>query len=148
VSCDLTRHCGWVFVLAACSGAPKQPDPPPPPPPIDAAIDAEPEPALTNLVTSSVVVEACPDAKKLASAQARKEIAELVGPCTRVPGGAAHFSATLMPSGAIQLGSPTGGNPDEGVVPTCVVQTARQLKHKLSLASPCRFDVKLNERSD
>ena len=138
---------GWVFALAACSGAPKQT--PPPPVVIDAGVDTVPDPERMNMVTSSVVVEACPDAKKLASAQARKEIAELVGPCTKVHGGAAHFSATLMPDGSIRLASPTGDDPaGEGMVPTCVVQNAKQLKHKLTLTAPCRFDVALNERSE
>ncbi len=139
---------GWILVLAACSGTPKPPPPKPPPPAIDAGVDAA-EPDRMSLVTSSVVVEACADAKKLASKQASKVIAELVGPCEKVPGGAAHFSATLMPDGSIQLGSPTGEDPEgEGLVPTCVVQSAKQLKHKLRLTSPCRFDVKLNERSE
>ncbi|HEY5935172.1 MAG TPA: hypothetical protein VIU61_11070 [Kofleriaceae bacterium] len=137
---------GWLLVVAACSGTPKQPDLRPAP--RDAAVDAEPEPDRLNLVSSSVVVEACPDARKLASKQASKEIAELVGPCTRVPGGAAHFSATLQPDGTIHLGSPTGSNPEDGVVPTCVVQHARQLKHKLALTKPCRFDVRLSERNE
>lgn len=136
---------GWLLVVAACSGAPRQPDPKPAP--SDAAVDAA-EPDRMDLVTSSVVVEACPDARKLATKQASKEIAELVGPCTRVPGGAAHFSATLLPDGSIHLGSPTGSKSEDGVVPTCVVQHARQLKHKLALAKPCRFDVRLSERSE
>jgi len=124
----------WLFVLAACSGSPKQAEP-------------SPEQAHLNLVTSSVVVEACPDSKKLSSKRASREIEELVGPCTRVPGGAAHFSATLMPGGRVELASPTG-DPDDGVVPTCVVQNAKQLKHKLALTNPCRFEVRLNERRE
>ena len=49
------------------------------------------------MVTSMVIVDACPDSKKLDSKLATREIDELVGPCKKVPGGAAHFSATLQP---------------------------------------------------
>jgi hypothetical protein len=100
----------------------------------------------TSFVTSSVVVGECPDEKKVDPKKARKEIDELVGSCTAIPGGAAHFSATLLPGGRIELGSPSG-DPTEGVVPTCVVQTAKQLKHRLKLKKPCRFDVELEQRS-
>jgi hypothetical protein len=81
----------------------------------------------------------------VSSVRAGKEIEELVGPCIRVPGGAAHFAATLMPGGRVELASPTG-DPGGGMVPTCAVQTARQLKHRIKLSAPCKFDVKLEER--
>lgn len=108
--------------------------------------DPPPENAI-NMVTSVVVVEACPEAKTINTAQATREIEELVGPCKEVPGGAAHFSATLMPQGRVELASPTG-DPDMGVVPTCIMQKANQLKHKLKLKHPCKFDVKLEQRGD
>ena len=92
-----------------------------------------------------VVVEACPDSKRLDSKKANREIEELVGPCKKVPGGEAHFSATLLPGGRVELGSPAG-NPEDGMVPTCVMQQARQLRHKLRLSKPCKFDVKLEQR--
>ncbi len=92
-----------------------------------------------------VIVEACPDSKLLDTKLANREIDELVGPCKKVPGGAAHFSATLLPGGRVELASPAG-DPTEGVVPTCLVQNARQLKHKLKLTKPCKFDVKLEQR--
>ena len=98
-----------------------------------------------SMVTSFVVIEACPDAKRMSSVQATKEIEELVGPCTKVPGGAAHFSATLLVDGRVELASPSG-DPAEGVVPTCLVQTQKQLRHRLKLGKPCRFDVKLEQR--
>ena len=98
------------------------------------------------MVTSSVIMDACPEAAKLNTKQASKEIAELVSPCTKIPGGAAHFSATLLPGGRVELGSPSG-NPDEGVVPTCLVKSQAQLKHRLKLQSACRFDVKLEEHT-
>lgn len=113
---------------------------PPPPPPIDAP-PAEP----ISLVTSMVIVEACPDSKRLDSKLANREIDELVGPCKKVPGGNAHFSATLLPGGRVELASPSG-DATEGVVPTCLLQNAAQLKHKLKLTKACKFDVKLEQR--
>ena len=98
-----------------------------------------------SLVTSMVVVEGCPDSKKLDTRLATREIEELVGPCKKVPGGAAHFAATLLPGGSIELASP-GGDPSEGIVPTCVVQSAAQIRHRLKLTSACKFDVKLEQR--
>lgn len=98
-----------------------------------------------SLVTSMVIVEACPDSKRLDSKLANREIDELVGPCKKVPGGAAHFAATLMPGGRVELASPSG-DPSEGVVPTCLVQNVAQLKHRLKLTKPCKFDVRLEQR--
>jgi hypothetical protein len=115
----------------------KQPRPVPP--------DVEPKGRESSMVTSFVVVNACPDSTKMSSKQAAKEIDELVGPCTTIPGGGAHFSAILQPDGRVELASPTG-DPAEGVVPTCVVQTASQLRHRVKLKFPCKFDVKLEER--
>jgi hypothetical protein len=99
-----------------------------------------------SMVTSAVVMDACPDAARINTKRASKEIEELVSPCTKVPGGAAHFSATLLPGGRVELGSPTG-DPAEGVVPTCLVQSQAQLKHRIKLRSACRFDVKLEEHT-
>ena len=98
-----------------------------------------------SMVTSAIVFDACPSSKQLNPKLAKKEIEELIGPCTTVPGGAAHFSATLLPGGRVELASPSG-DPAMGVVPTCLMQTQKQLKHRLRLAKPCKFDVKLEER--
>lgn len=98
-----------------------------------------------KMVTSFVMVEACPDSKRLDTRIATREIDEMVGPCKTVPGGAAHFSATLLPNGRVELGSPTG-DPEMGMVPTCMLSNAGQLKHKLRLTKPCKFDVKLEQR--
>ncbi|HEY5926657.1 MAG TPA: hypothetical protein VIV11_33450 [Kofleriaceae bacterium] len=92
-----------------------------------------------------VIVEACPDSSKLDTKLANREIDELVGPCKKVPGGNAHFSATLLPGGRVELASPKGDT-SEGIVPTCIVQSAQQLKHKLKLVRACKFDVKLEQR--
>jgi hypothetical protein len=139
---------GPAAVLVACltaigCGTPARPPPKPKPKP---APVAEPERPM-SMVTSAVIVDACPDWKRIDPARAGKEIEELVGPCSKVPGGAAHFSATLEPGGRVELASPSG-DPGAGTVPTCVVQTARQLKHRIRLRSPCKFDVKLEERRD
>lgn len=120
---------------------PKAAPPPPASPP-----PAEHKDSAISLVSSVVVVDACPDYKKLDSKSATREIDELVGPCKKVPGGAAHFSATLVPGGRVELAAPSGDDPSEGVVPTCLLQNINQLKHKLKLASACKFDVKLEGR--
>jgi hypothetical protein len=96
-------------------------------------------------VTSVVVIDACPDSKKFDSKAANREIEELVGPCKKVPGGAAHFAAILLPGGQVELASPSG-DVSEGVVPTCVLQQRKQLRHKLRLSKACKFDVKLEQR--
>jgi hypothetical protein len=131
-------------LLAGCwrSGGQQTPPPtplPPPPPPDAATTDP------ISLVTSMVIVEACPDSKQLDSNRANREIEELVGPCKKVPGGDAHFSATLLPGGRVELASPEG-DPSEGIVPTCLVQHGKQLRHKLKLARACKFDVRLEQR--
>jgi len=95
------------------------------------------------IVDATVVVEACPDAKSMNAKAAHTAIVKLVERCNKVPGGAAHFSATLMPGGRIKLASPSGDQA-EGVVPTCVL--SNQLTHRVLLKSECKFDVKLEER--
>jgi len=111
--------------------------------PPDAAVPDE----EIAMVTSFVMVDACPEAKLLDTKAATREIDELVGPCKKVPTGSAHFSATLLPGGRVELASPSG-EPTEGVVPTCLLQNAKQLKHKLRLKTACKFDVKLEQRGD
>lgn len=98
------------------------------------------------MVTSAIVVESCPDSKMLSSKQASKEIQELVGACTRVPGGEAQFSATMHPDGRIELAAPSN-DPSGGVVPTCVVQNAKQIRHRLKVKSACTVDVTLTEHN-
>ncbi len=95
------------------------------------------------LVSSEVVVDHCPEAKRMNARQAQASIQRLVEPCSKVPGGAAHFSATLLPGGRIELASPSG-DPAEGVVPTCVLQN--RLAHRMTLTTPCKLDVRLEER--
>lgn len=97
----------------------------------------------TSLVNATSVVSACPDSKRMNTRDGSNAINRLVEPCVAVPGGRAHFSATLLPGGKIELASPEG-NPADGVVPTCVLHSG--LRHKVQLRSPCTFDVKLEER--
>jgi hypothetical protein len=106
---------------------------------------APPPESTVAMVTSMVIVDACPESRKLDSKLATKEIDELVGPCKKVPGGAAHFSATLLPGGQVELAAPSGDT-SEGVVPTCLLQQQKQLRHKLKIKTPCKFDVRLEER--
>jgi len=68
----------------------------------------------------------------------------LVEPCSKVPGQAARFQATLVPGGRIEIASPSGDRAD-GIVPICVVKN--QLSHAVSLKQPCTFDVQLEERT-
>ena len=137
-----------VAAVAGCwsSSTPSTSQPPAPvdPKPSQGSA-ADDESSIQSLVTSMVVIDACPDSRRLDTKAANREIEELVGPCKKVPGGAAHFSATLMPGGAVELASP-GGDRSAGIVPTCVLQNARQLKHKLRLTKACKFEVKLEER--
>jgi hypothetical protein len=96
-----------------------------------------------SIVDATVVVDSCPDAKTMNSKAAHAAINKLVAPCSKVPGGAAHFSATLVPGGRIKLAAPSG-DPAEGVVPTCVL--SNQLTHRVLLKQACKLDVKLEER--
>ena len=124
---------GLMFVADGCGGSK-------PPPPADVPADSGPD---IGIVNSTVVIDSCPDAKTINQKNARAAIGNLVSPCSQVPGGAAHFSATLMPGGRIVLASPSGDTAD-GVVPTCVL--SKQLTHRVLLKKPCKFDVQLEER--
>ncbi len=132
VMCVLLAGC-WTGTPAKPPAEPARTSPPP---------DATP---AISMVTSFVVIEACPNAKTLDTKGATREIEALVGPCKTVPGNSAHFSVTLQPDGRVTLASPTG-DPAEGVVPTCVLETSAAFRHKVRVAKACRFDVKLEER--
>ena len=108
-----------------------------------AASSAQPALASVSLVNATVVVAECPDAKTMNNRAAQATIHRLVDPCAMVPGGKAHFAATLLPGGRIELAAPSG-DPAEGVVPTCVLR--HNLLHKVFLKKPCKFDVQLEER--
>ena len=118
--------------LTACGGQSRRSDCPPAVEPI-------------SMMTSMVIVEGCPDSKRIDTRLVTRELDELVGPCKKVPGGQAHFSATLLPGGHVELAGPDG-DPTEGVVPTCAVQNAGQLRHRIKLTYACKFDIKLEQR--
>lgn len=122
--------------LSACSGAQLEPVTD------DPVVDDVPK-SVTSLVNASSVVSACPDSKRMNARAANNAIQHLIEPCATVPGGKAHFSATLLPGGKIELTSPEGSAAD-GVVPICVLKGG--LHHKVKLMHPCTFDVQLEER--
>ncbi len=99
------------------------------------------------LVTSSIVVDQCPVSKQVNAKRASAEIEAMVSACKTIPGGKAHFSATLLPDGRVELASPEG-DPDTGIVPTCLLQSKASLRHRLRLSKPCKFDVQLEEQSN
>jgi hypothetical protein len=113
-------------------------------PPADpAAANGDVPRTVTSMVNASAVIGACPDARKMNAKAAALAINKLVEPCAQVPGGKAHFSATLEPGGKIELASPDG-KVAEGVVPTCAL--SHGLTHQVLLGKPCTFDVQLEER--
>lgn len=126
---------GWSLGLGACAGAKVEPA-------TEEATDDVPK-SVTSLVNASSVVAACPDSKRMNARAAANAIHHLIEPCATVPGGRAHFSATLLPGGKIELASPEGSTAD-GVVPTCVLRGG--LHHKVKLMNRCTFDVQLEER--
>jgi hypothetical protein len=122
------------LLLGACAGKPASD-------PADATGDLPR--TTTSMVNASAVVSACPDGRKMNAKAAADTINKLVEPCAQVPGGKAHFAATLLPGGKIELASPEGKVAD-GVVPTCVLRHG--LTHRVMLTKPCTFDVQLEER--
>jgi hypothetical protein len=107
--------------------------------PPETAVKPTAEPLVAQLLTS-FVVQACPDARKMNSRAAETALRQLISPCDKVPGGDAHFSATLMPGGRIELGS-SSGDANDGTVPICVLK--HTLTHPVALERPCTFDVRL-----
>ena len=137
---------GILAVVGACSRS--NPGPSAPTPSASASSSApEPELQPVVLVAASAVVTDCPDAKWMQTRVAQRAIQKLVDPCIAVPGGKAHFSARLRPGGRIELASPSG-DPDEGVVPTCVLKELQTLRHHVYLKHACVFDVTLEERPE
>ena len=136
LSCAAVGLAGATLFAAACSGKPAAN--------AESGEDAAPEPIVASGVNATVIVSKCPDAARVNVKAAQEAIQRLVGPCASVPGGRAHFSATLQPGGNIVLASPEG-DPAEGVVPTCVLQN--KLSHRIRLKSPCALDVQLDERT-
>lgn len=112
-------------------------------PAADASEAGEMPHTATSMVNASAMISACPDGRRMNAKVVADTINKLVEPCARVPGGKAHFAATLLPGGKIELASPEG-KVAEGVVPTCVL--SHGLTHHVLLNKPCTFDVQLEER--
>lgn len=133
--CLAALACGGLLSAGGCAGSKGEP--------ADQA-DSDGAPRITtSLVSASSMVSVCPDSKRMSVKAASEAIERLVQPCASVPGGEAHFAATLLPGGRIELAAPDG-NTAEGVVPTCVLRNA--LQHRVLLRRPCRFEVRLEER--
>jgi hypothetical protein len=66
----------------------------------------------------------------------------LVDGCSSVPGGSVRFSATLLPTGRIEI-KPGKGQPD--LLPLCVLK--HDLTHRVALAKACVLDIRLEEKS-
>lgn len=111
-----------------------------------ASASAAPGPPPLSLVHASAVVQDCPDAKWMHTRAAQRAIQKVIDPCIAVPGGKAHFSAALVPGGRVELASPSG-DPDRGVVPTCVLKD-QNLRHQVFLKHRCAFDIVLEERPE
>jgi hypothetical protein len=140
----------WLSVavsVAACSKHRGDTETPASPSPEAASSSASaPVAPPISLMHASAVVRDCPDAKWMHTGAAHKAIQKVIDPCIVVPGGKAHFSASLLPGGRIELASPTG-DPDQGVVPTCVLKN-QNLRHQVFLKHACAFDVVLEERPE
>lgn len=137
----------WIGVsLGVVACAKQSSNAPDAPPASSGSAEEPPGPPPLSLVNASAVVSDCPDAKWMHTMAAHRSIQKIIDPCMSVPGGKAHFSATLVPGGRIELASPSG-NPDEGVVPTCVLKN-QTLRHQVFLKNRCSFDVVLEERPE
>jgi hypothetical protein len=122
-----------LLALSSCSGQ-RAPE---------AARAQEPPPPPLALMNATVLVKSCPNVTTANAHKAEQVLRTMLEPCTKVPSGNAHFTATMMPGGRIELGSPEG-DPTEGVIPTCAVKN--QLSHTIYLRKPCAFHVLLEER--
>jgi hypothetical protein len=120
----------------SCAGKAKPPETAP------KASEGPPLSPVSQLVTSFVVQD-CPDVRKMNGQRAETALRQMLSTCDKIPGGRAHFAATLMPGGRIELAS-TSGDPNDGVVPLCVVK--HTLTHPVALQRPCTFDVRLEAR--
>jgi hypothetical protein len=119
-----------IATLAACGNAP-------PPPP---AAAAEPPSRPVRAVSTVVVANGCANLGHANAKLAERAMDNLVEGCTSLPGGSARFSATLLPTGRIEIG-PGAGQSD--VLPMCVLK--HDLTHRVPLTKACVLDVRLEE---
>jgi hypothetical protein len=93
-----------------------------------------------QVVNATILTNGCQRLGTSSAQLAEHAMNDLVEGCTSIPGGSAHFEASLQPGGRIEIASAPGY---EDVVPICVLKHA--LVHKVPLAKPCRLDVKIEE---
>lgn len=119
------------LALGCGGGAKPSPSAPPTPAASSSAGDI-------SLVDATVVVKDCPDSSKLDPNALERTLRKLAEGCSSVPGGLAQLSATLLPSGRIELAAA------DGMVPTCVLKNP--LVHRLPLKSACHTEVRVEEK--
>jgi hypothetical protein len=95
-----------------------------------------------QVVNATILANGCQDLGRANAKLAEAAMYRLVEGCSSVPGGSAQFQAMLQPGGRIEIGA-APGQPD--VVPICILK--HSLQHKVSLARPCRLDVKIEQSS-
>ena len=115
-------------LLAGCASSPAETAP---------SVPAGPTAQLVNAI---VLTNGCQSLGRQSTVLAESAMNALVDGCTRVPGGAMHFHATLEPGGRIEI-SAAPGEPE--VVPICILKHA--LVHHVALSRPCPLDVKIEE---
>ena len=71
----------------------------------------------------------------MSSRGAEAALRQMLSPCDKVPGGSAHFAATLMPGGRIELAS-AEGDPKDGVIPVCVLKHASPAATETNVTLP------------
>lgn len=119
-------------IATVCACAPRRPT---------ALADTEAQSGrAAQIVNATILTNGCQKLGTTSAQLAERAMYDLVEDCRSVPGGSAHFGATLQPGGRIEITS-TPGTAD--VVPICVLK--HSLLHKVPLAKPCRLDVKIEE---
>jgi hypothetical protein len=93
-------------------------------------------------VSAIVLVNHCASLGTADAKLAEKEMNQLVEGCSEFTGGTAHFTATLLPGGAIQF---EPGTDKAETIPICVL--SRPLKHGVHLKKSCSLDVQLEVSS-
>jgi hypothetical protein len=126
------RVAAAIAITCACACAPQGPT---------ASPGAEaPRGRAAQIVNATILTNDCQKLGTSSAQQAERAMYDLVEDCRSVPGGSAHFAATLQPGGRIEITSVPGY---ADVVPICVLK--HSLLHKVPLAKPCRLDVKIEE---
>jgi hypothetical protein len=123
--------------LASCTRAH---EPEPSTAPAASADVAEESPEL-GFVDATIMFTNCSKVANLNAKSAQRTMRRLVEACEEVPGGAAEFTATLLPDGRIEFAAVDGGL---STVPMCVLR--HELKHKVKVSKPCTMHVRMTEK--